>query len=187
MLLKAGLACDLKSNGEEECENTAIALERVVSDLIGLTGAVTTALNNALKGDYDNDPDVDWDLIKQWCQFYSEELCVETKVLLKKTTPILDTYGLFLPSRIGANLSQELLQKGLKGKSTESKEALNTNQTEANPEKNQESKQYIDDEDGETEQSNGDQNAVDENNVKEEEDEYDEYDEYEYEEYDEEE
>ena len=47
MLLKAGLACDLKSNGEEECENTAIALERVVSDLIGLTGAVTTALNNA--------------------------------------------------------------------------------------------------------------------------------------------
>merc|ERR1712232_1195234 len=49
LLLKAGVACQLKDG--EECENTAIAAERVVSDLIGLTSAVAKALNRALGGD----------------------------------------------------------------------------------------------------------------------------------------
>jgi hypothetical protein len=47
MLLKAGTACQLKDG--EECENTAIAAERVASDMIGLTTAVAMALNRALK------------------------------------------------------------------------------------------------------------------------------------------
>ncbi len=114
MLLKAGIACNLKSNGEEDCENTAIAVERVIADLIGLTTAVATALNNALKGDYDSDVDMDWVLIKEWCEFYANDLLVQTKSMIKAATPTLDTYGLFLPSRIGASLSQDLLQKGLK-------------------------------------------------------------------------
>jgi len=114
MLLKAGLACALKP--EEECENTAIALERVVADLIGLTTAVATALNNVLKrGDYADNEELDRELVKKWCEFYSDELLPQTKSMVKSTSPTLDAYGLFLPSRMGASVSQDLLQKGLKG------------------------------------------------------------------------
>jgi len=35
--------------------------------------------------------------------------------MVKSTAPTLDAYGLFLPSRMGANVSQDLLQQGLKG------------------------------------------------------------------------
>merc|ERR1712086_238737 len=34
--------------------------------------------------------------------------------MVKKTAPKLDAFGLFLPSRMGPTLSQDLLQKGLK-------------------------------------------------------------------------
>jgi hypothetical protein len=109
MLLKAGLACQLKDG--EECENTAIAVERVASDLIGLTSAVAIALNRALK-------DValkggDPALIKKWCEVYSEQLLPQTKAMVKKTSSKLDAYGLFLPSRMGTSVSREVLNKGL--------------------------------------------------------------------------
>jgi hypothetical protein len=110
MLLKAGTACQLKEG--EECENTAIAAERVASDMIGLTTAVAMALNRALKGD--NLKGADPLLIKRWCEFYSEELLPQTKSMVKKTAAKLDAYGLFLPSRMGASISQEVLLKGLK-------------------------------------------------------------------------
>lgn len=111
MLLKAGLACAMKDG--EECENTAIALERVVSDLIGLTTAVATALNRALSSDAYERSDMDKDIVKKWCEFYSEELLPKTKAMVKSTSPMLDSYGLFLPSRMGASVSPDLLQKGL--------------------------------------------------------------------------
>lgn len=110
MLLKAGTACQLKDG--EECENTAIAAERVASDMIGLTTAVAMALNRALKGN--NLKGADPALIKRWCEFYSEELLPQTKSMVKKTAAKLDAYGLFLPSRMGASISQEVLLKGLK-------------------------------------------------------------------------
>ena len=110
MLLKAGVACQLKEG--EECENTAIAAERVASDLIGLTTAVAIALNRALKGDSLDGADPA--LIKRWCEFYSEELLPQTRAMVKKTSPKLDAFGLFLPSRMGASLTPETLQKGLK-------------------------------------------------------------------------
>jgi len=110
MLLQAGMACQLKDG--EECENTAIAVERVASDLIGLTAGVAMALNRALKDD--DLKGADPALIKQWCEFYSEELSPQTRLMVKKTTPKLDAYGLFLPSRMGATVSQDILQKGLK-------------------------------------------------------------------------
>lgn len=110
MLLKAGIACQLKDG--EECENTAIAAERVASDLIGLTSAVAKALNRALEGD-DLDG-CDAAVIKRWCEFYSEELLPKTRSMVKRTTPKLDAFGLFLPSRMGATVSQDTLQKGLK-------------------------------------------------------------------------
>lgn len=109
MLLKAGFACQLKDG--EECENTAIAVERVASDLIGLTSAVAIALNRVLK-DVDlkgGDPA----LVKKWCEFYSEQLLPQTKSMVKKTSSRLDAYGLFLPSRMGTSVSKELLSKGL--------------------------------------------------------------------------
>merc|ERR1712125_208096 len=39
----------------------------------------------------------------------------QTKAMIKKTSATLDRYGIFLPSRMGASVSQELLEKGLKG------------------------------------------------------------------------
>lgn len=121
MLLKAGLACSLKD--EEECENTAIALERVVSDLIGLTCAVATALNNAFDK-YDSDVDLDRNLVQKWCQFYGEELLPHTKKMVKSTSPTLDAYGLYLPSRMSVSVPQDLLQKGLKGSVEETKQEV---------------------------------------------------------------
>jgi len=110
MLLKAGVACQLKEG--EGCENTAIAAERVASDLIGLTTAMAIALNRVLKGDSleGADPTV----IRRWCEFYSEECLPKTRAFVKKTSAQLDAYQLFLPSRMGASLSPETLQKGLK-------------------------------------------------------------------------
>jgi hypothetical protein len=110
LLLKAGVACQLKEG--EDCDNTAIAAERVASDLIGLTTAVAIALNRALKGD--SLEGADPTIIKRWCQFYSEELLPQTRAMVKKTSTKLDAYGLFLPSRMGASLSPETLEKGLK-------------------------------------------------------------------------
>jgi hypothetical protein len=109
MLLKAGVACQLKDG--EECENTAIAAERVASDLIGLTSAVAVALNRALKS---NDlKGADPVLLKKWFEFYSQELQPRTRAMVKKTSPKLDAYGLFLPSRMGTSVSPEVLQRGL--------------------------------------------------------------------------
>lgn len=110
MVLKAGTACMLKDG--EDCENTAIAVERVAGDLMGLSTAVAVALNRVLKTDDWNGADVA--LIKKWCEFYSEALLPQTRSMVKKTSPKLDAYGLFLPSRMGTTVSQELLQKGLK-------------------------------------------------------------------------
>ena len=110
LLLKTGVACVLK-NGEEN-ENTALAVERVASDLLGLTTAVAGALSKALKSE--DLKGADPALIKKWCEFYSEELLPQTRGMVKKTAPKLDAYGLFLPSRMGPTLSQDLLQKGMK-------------------------------------------------------------------------
>jgi hypothetical protein len=116
LLLKAGIACQLRDG--EECENTAIAAERVVSDLIALTGAVAIALNRALKSD--DMKGVDTGLIKKWCEFYGEDLLPKTRSMMKKTAPKLDAFGLFLPSRMSASVSPDLLQKGLKLEEIES-------------------------------------------------------------------
>jgi len=114
LILKAGLTCKLKQ--QEECENTAIAMETVVADMIGLTSAVAKALNSALKSKYDEGDSMipDKVLIQLWCEFYSQDLLPQTKAMMKSTTPTLDAYDLFLPSRIGTTVSQELLQKGLR-------------------------------------------------------------------------
>jgi len=109
VVLKAGMACDLKP--KEECENTVAAMERVVSDMIGLTTAVAAALNSAL--DDTKDETVDRALIKLWCEFYSQELLPQTKAMIKNATPTLDAFGIFLPSRMATSVSQDLIQKGL--------------------------------------------------------------------------
>jgi hypothetical protein len=170
MLLKAGVACQLKE--DEACENTAIAAERVASDLIGLTTSVAIALNRALKSSdlKGGDPE----LLKKWCEFYSEELLPQTRAMVKKTSSKLDAYGLFLPSRMGASLSPEMLQKGLnlEGKSLEPDEAT---EVEDEPVVATESREDMDATD---EPEARDEEAADE--VVEEEAEFD--DEYEYEE-----
>eukprot|EP00978_Attheya_sp_CCMP212_P015470 scaffold39928_cov45-Attheya_sp.AAC.2 len=108
MLLKDGCACALKDG--EECENTAMCVERVAADLIGLTTAVATSLNRALSKD-GSTKGTDAALLQKWCEFYSDELLPQTKSMVKKTSAKLDAYGLFLPSRMGASVSPELLQK----------------------------------------------------------------------------
>lgn len=89
-----------------------MCVERVAADLMGLTSAVAVALKRELKSE--NDTSEDGDLIRQWCEFYSEELLPDTKKFVKKTSSKLDVYGLYLPSRMSASLPQELLEKGLK-------------------------------------------------------------------------
>ena len=116
LLLKTGVACVLK-NGEE-CENTALAVERVASDLLGLTTVVVGTLTKVLKSDDLNGADPV--LIKKWCEFYSEELLPQTRGMVKKTAPKLDAFGLFLPSRMGPTISPDLLQKGMKLDETDS-------------------------------------------------------------------
>ena len=111
MVLKAGLACTLH-DGEEQ-ENTAMCVERVAADLMGLTAAVAVALKRELKQTNTIDADSEA-LVKQWCEFYSNELLPDTKKFVKKTSSKLDAYGLYLPSRMSASLSQELLDRGLK-------------------------------------------------------------------------
>jgi len=108
MVLKAGLACTLHEG--EDSESTAMCVERVAADLMGLTAAVATALKRELK---QSSSDTE-ELTKQWCEFYADELLPETKKFCKKVTNKLDAYGLYLPSRISASLSPELLEKGLK-------------------------------------------------------------------------
>lgn len=120
MLLKAATVCALKE--DEECENTAICVERVVADLIALTAAVAKALNFALDGSHSGL--LDRTLLKRWCEFYSNELLPQTKSMMKKMSPILDTYGLFLPSRIGTSVSPELLEKGLSFIETETEDEV---------------------------------------------------------------
>jgi hypothetical protein len=88
---------------------------------MGLTAAVATALKRELK---QSSSDTE-ELTKQWCEFYADELLPETKKFCKKVTNKLDAYGLYLPSRISASLSPELLEKGLKlgsGSRTSTKE-----------------------------------------------------------------
>lgn len=111
MVLKAGLACTL--NDGEEQENTAMCVERVAADLMGLTAAVAVALKRELKEPNNIDADSEA-LVKQWCEFYSQELLPDTKKFVKKTSSKLDAYGLYLPSRISTSLPQELLDRGLK-------------------------------------------------------------------------
>jgi hypothetical protein len=109
MLLKAALLCQLKSG--EECENTAIAMERVCADMMAMSSAVATALNRAIvkKKSSSASPK----LIRDWCRFYKDDLLPKTKALIKKTTGKLDAYGLFLPSRMGASIAPDLLEQGL--------------------------------------------------------------------------
>jgi hypothetical protein len=126
MVLKAGSACTLKDG--EDCENTAIAVERVAGDLMGLSTAVAVALNRVLKADDWNGADVT--LIKKWCEFYSEALLPQTRSMVKKTSPKLDAYGLFLPSRMGTTVSQELLQKGLKAVEDDAEESEEDDEVE---------------------------------------------------------
>uniref|UniRef100_A0A7S0GEE2 Uncharacterized protein n=1 Tax=Proboscia inermis TaxID=420281 RepID=A0A7S0GEE2_9STRA len=58
-------------------------------------------------------PKLDAVLVKEWCEFYSAELLPQTRMLVKRCTPQLDAYGLFLPGRMGSSVSKDLLQKGL--------------------------------------------------------------------------
>jgi len=180
MLLKAGVACSLKD--DELSENTAIAMERVASDMIGLTTAVAKALNGALKSD-DDSTDVDAGILKQWCVFYSEELLPKTKALVKSASPTLDAYGLFLPSRMGASVSQDLLQKGLKG--VESAEKTTTTTTTEERTEEEEVTASSSNSVEEEEAIESEEEEVEEPEAKEEEAELGDYDEYEYDEYEE--
>lgn len=112
LLLKAGCAASFKEG--EDCEHTAVAMERVAADMIGLTSAVATTLNRVLKSeDLESDKSIDKALVKRWCEFYAEELLPKTKILVKRTSRKLDRYGLFLPSRMSATVRPEVLERGL--------------------------------------------------------------------------
>lgn len=185
MLLKAGVACQLK--GGEDCENTAIAAERVASDMIGLSTAVAIALNRALKTD--DLQGADPVLIKRWCEFYSEELLPKTRAMVKKTSSKLDAYGLFLPSRMGATLSPDTLRKGLEAETLAP--AASADSVAADDDEEDDAADDADTKDDEPEEGGEEDDAAEkaeeEDDTKkatavDEVEEGDEYDEYEYEE-----
>lgn len=180
MVLKAGLACTLHDG--EDSESTAMCVERVAADLMGLTAAVAVALKRELKQQPSEDSE---ELVKQWCEFYAEELLPETKKFCKKATNKLDTYGLYLPSRMSSSLSPELLEKGLKlgGGSAEK---------EDEPEEDEEAEEASEEEKVEKSEEldvgtadEGDVSMAMSANAASTQDDEDEYDEYEYDEYDE--
>jgi len=181
MVLKAGLACTLHDG--EETESTAMCVERVAADLMGLTAAVAVALKRELKKQTISEDSEE--LLKQWCEFYSEELLPDTKKFCKKVTGKLDAYGLYLPSRIGANLSQDLLEKGLKlGSGADQEEEEEEKAVEEQSEEEDESEEKNDEgggkvEDADTSMAMGAQPSASTQDT-------DEYDEYEYDEYDDE-
>ena len=119
LVLKAGTACAMKDG--EESEHCAIAVERVAADLMSLCTAVAKSLQKALSEESGGDA-ADPAVLQKWCVFYSQQLLPQTKAMVKKTSPKLDAYGLFLPSRMGTTLSPELLQKGLTLTETEEEE-----------------------------------------------------------------
>jgi len=171
LLLKTGVACVLK-NGEEN-ENTALAVERVASDLLGLTTSVTGALTRALEsGDLKGADPV---LIKKWCEFYSEELLPQTRGMVKKTTPKLDAFGLFLPSRMGPTLSQDLLQKGMKLDETGSAIDGEEGETSSATKKDSSSE-----EEKESDNTEEEAEVPEDDNIEEVDDDVEEIDEYEY-------
>jgi len=175
LLLKTGVACVLK-NGEEN-ENTALAVERVASDLLGLTTSVTGALTRALEsGDLNGADPV---LIKKWCEFYSEELLPQTRSMVKKTAPKLDAFGLFLPSRMGPTLSQDLLQKGMKldetGSAVDGEEGETSSATKKDSSSEEEKES-----DNTEEEAEIPEDADEDDNVEEVDDDVEEIDEYEY-------
>lgn len=178
MLLKAGVACDLKEG--EECENTAIASERVASDLIGLTTAVAVALNRALKGD--DLKGADPAIIKRWCEFYSEDLLPQTRSMVKKTSAKLDAYGLFLPSRMGASVSPEVLQKGLRADESKAEEEEIEEEEEGDEVSSEKPEEPVNSAVQDSEEEDEDVEGDAQGNKAADEDEYDEYD-YEEEEY----
>lgn len=186
MLLKAGVACQLKDG--EDCENTAIAAERVASDMIGLTTAIAIALNRALKPD--DLQGADPALIKRWCEFYSEDCLPKTRAMVKKTSSRLDAYGLFLPSRMGATVSPETLEKGLKAEASAPAPTADNDSSIAAADEEDEA---VESKPKEVEPEEGDEEEAVEEKYEEEEEEAkeaiagevdggDEYDEYEYEE-----
>jgi hypothetical protein len=91
---------------------------------MGLVSAVATALRRELKQSSSSIGDEV--LVKKLCEFYSDELLPETKKFCKKVTSKLDAYGLYLPSRMSATLSPELLEKGMKLGSGSSSVAVET-------------------------------------------------------------
>ena len=174
MVLKAGLACTIHET--EDSESTAMCVERVAADLMGLTAAVAVALRRELKA---SQPAEDDELIKQWCEFYSEELLPDTKKFCKKMTPKLDAYGLYLPSRISSSLSQELLDKGLKLGAGDEEAAEEEEEEEAAEEQSEEEEKEVEKIDA-AEASIAMSSSAAASTQDE-----DEYDEYEYDEYDE--
>lgn len=181
MVLKAGLACTL--HDREDSESTAMCVERVAADLMGLTAVVATALKRELK--QQNISEDSEELVKQWCEFYSEELLPETKKFCKKVTNKLDAYGLYLPSRMSASLPTDLLEKGLKlgagAGEKEDEEGEEVEEDASDEEKSEKS------EEGEVDGGTADEGdvsmAMSANAASTQEDEYDEY---EYDDYDDE-
>jgi len=182
MVLKAGLACTL--HDREDSESTAMCVERVAADLMGLTAVVATALKKELK--QQNIPEDSEELVKQWCEFYSEELLPETKKFCKKVTGKLDAYGLYLPSRMSASLPADLLEKGLKLGSgageKEDEEAEEVEEDASDEDKSEKSEET--EVDGGTADEGDVSLAMSSNAASTQEEEYDEYEYDEYDEYD---
>lgn len=111
LVLRAGVACSALSC-EKYSEHIAVAIDCLVKDLIGLVNVVGNTLNVALTQHGINKKNENQILLDRWCDFYIQTLLPQTKQVIRITMPLLDRYGLYLPSRNGKNLKNELLVEG---------------------------------------------------------------------------
>lgn len=99
LLLKAGTAVCRNLKDDDVDENTALAAERVASDLMALTVACGKALSSRSSSRTQSAPPPPA-LVRQWCVWYRDTLVPQTKQVLHQLSPPLDAFGLYLPSRI---------------------------------------------------------------------------------------
>jgi len=189
--LTSRCACALKRG--EDCESTAVCVERVVQDMNILTSVVAGAINRAVKDSEEGkgeEKNVDFEILKEWADFYENELLPQTRELLKVTAAKLDRYSIFIPTRISGGVSKEVIDKVRAGGSMpavepaeEEKEAEVVEDKEeevAEEEKEEEGGEEVSSSDVVEEDSKDDDNDSTEGDV---EDEYEEYEQYEDEDY----
>ncbi len=87
MVLRDGMVCALLDG--EETELTAMCIEQVEANLMGFEAVVAVVLKSELKKQTPSE-DASAELLRQGCEFYSEDLPPDTNKFCKRAMGMLD-------------------------------------------------------------------------------------------------